>query len=339
MRRSDDKPEGINRRGVLRAAVAGGAAAAIAGGVGGGLATATGAAAAPARPLTAAGVAMRWLGVAGWEITFDGHVLYFDPYVSRFDYTTNGGILAPNPAVVDNLLTTGRLAGPPELMMVSHSHWDHIADVPQLLSRAEWAGATIRTIGTDTQRNLLTAMGVSAGRMANFITASGGEDLTFQGGAYQVRVMRSLHSQSLGYGYFAPGIRVEPPATPKTTTDLVEGNTLAYQLTVPGRLKVLMFGGTNFVEKELEGLRPDVVSVCVTDFSSLDHYLERLLTVLGGPRYVIPVHNDDMVTGYDSPDLPKTIDRTPIDQLKKTVQSMGLKTQVVEPTHLRVLNF
>jgi hypothetical protein len=154
-----------------------------------------------------------------------------------------------------------------------------------------------------------------------------------------VQVVRSLHSQSKGHGYFAPGIRTAPPAAPAVIGDLVEGGTLAYQVTVPDRLKILMFGGTNFVERELAGLRPDVVAVCVTDFSSVPRYLERLLTVLGGPRYVIPVHHDDMVTGYDEPNLPDTVNGAAVQVLKETVRSLRLRTQVLEPRHLEVLTF
>lgn len=331
--------QGLNRRGLLRAAAVGGVAATGIAGIAPAASAAVPAAraAATVRPAGRAGVSMRWLGVAGWELNIDGRILYFDPYVSRFDYTAEGGALRPDPTVVTTLLATGRLAGPPELIMVSHGHWDHLSDVPQLLGRPGWGDAVIRTMGGETQRNLLTAMGVSEQRLANFITVSGGEDLTF--GPYQVQVVRSLHSQSKGYGYGYPGLRVAPPPPPTKVSELVEGGTLAYQVTVPDRIKILMFGGTNFVERELAGLRPDVVAISMTDFSSVNRYLERLLTVLGGPRYVIPVHNDDMITGYDSPKLPDTVNRAPVEQLRATISALRLSTQVIEPRHLEPINF
>src|SRR5438876_8093733 len=145
---------GVDRRGVLRGAIAGGAVAATLGVAGTALAEQAGP---EKRSAGSAGVSLRWLGVAGWEIAFDGHVLYFDPYLSRFNYQANGGALAPNPAVVDGLLATGRLAGPPELIMLSHGHFDHLSDVPTLLGRPDWDTATIRTMGSDTSRNLLAA--------------------------------------------------------------------------------------------------------------------------------------------------------------------------------------
>jgi L-ascorbate metabolism protein UlaG (beta-lactamase superfamily) len=321
----------LDRRGLIRGALATGVAAT-------GL---TGAAAAAA-PVTrkAAGVTLRWLGVAGWELAFDGHVVYFDPYLSRFDYAHNGGRLAADPAMIDGLLADGRLTGPPEVILVSHGHWDHLSDVPTLLNRPQWSGATINVVGTDTARNLLVGLEVPADRLARYVEAFGGEDLVFGGGAYRVKAIRSLHSQSAAHGYAYPGVvTAKPPVVPVNINELVEGGTLAYLVTVPDRLSVLFFGGTNFVERELEGLRPDVVMVCMTDFSTVYRYLERLLTVLGGPRYVIPVHHDDMVTGYDDPNLPNTVNPAAAQALKNAVAALKLKTEVLTPAHLEPLVF
>ena len=169
--------------------------------------------------------------------------------------------------------------------------------------------------------------------------ATGGEHLTFADGLYQVQVLRSLHSQSAGYGIFAPGTRTAPPPRPATITDLVEGGTLAYQVTVTDRLSVLMFGGTNFSERELVGLRPDVLVVSMTDHSSVHRYLERLLTVLDGPRYVVPCHHDDMVTGYDSPELADTVDAERVREVERAVRALRLRSEVVAPRHLAQLSF
>ena len=147
----------LDRRGLIRGALATGVAAA---GLTGSTATA-----APATGKTA-GVTLRWLGVAGWEMAFDGHVVYFDPYLSRFDYVHNGGRLAANPAAIDGLIAGGRLTGPPEVILVSHGHWDHLSDVPTLLNRPQWSGSTINVVGTDTTRNLLAGLEVPAGRLA-----------------------------------------------------------------------------------------------------------------------------------------------------------------------------
>ncbi|UGQ14725.1 hypothetical protein LO772_14765 [Yinghuangia sp. ASG 101] len=108
---------------------------------------------------------------------------------------------------------------------------------------------------------------------------------------------------------------------------------------MPGRLKVLMLGGTNFIERELAGLRPDVVTVSMTDFSTVHAYLPRLLTALGGPRFVIPSHHDDMVTGFDDPDLPRTVNPRAVVDLRDAIREAGLRSTVVPVTHLHRIDF
>ncbi|MGP4015857.1 hypothetical protein [Saccharopolyspora sp. 5N708] len=74
-------PAGLSRRNVLRTTVAAGVAgtAALA------AACAPAAARAAARPAPGgrSGVRLRWLGLAGWEITSDDHRLLVDPYLTR----------------------------------------------------------------------------------------------------------------------------------------------------------------------------------------------------------------------------------------------------------------
>jgi hypothetical protein len=190
-------------------------------------------------------------------------------------------------------------------------------------------------MGTETHRHLLSAMGTDR----PVIEVSGGEQFSFADGGYTIQVIRSLHSQGMNYGFDFPGTLTAEPDPPTTVADLVEGGTLAYLVTVPDRLSILLFGGTNFVERELGGLRPDVVAVSMTFHNALDRYLERLLTVLGGPRFVIPVHHDDAVTGFDDPRLPDTVRANATAQLREAVRSLGLRTEVIPPQHLTDIGF
>ncbi len=324
---------------MLRAAVVGGAGVAagavgIAGGIAGLSNRADGAPVEKAARKPA-GVRLRWLGVAGWQLSFDDHVLWFDPYLSRFDSTVDGGAIRQRPDVIEGLLASGRLNGPPEVIMVSHGHFDHLTDVPYLLNRPEWKQATIHTICTETHRHLLAAMG----NTRDVIQASGGEQFSFAGGAYTIQVIQSLHSQSNTYGFPFPGTLTAKPAPPLVVSDLLEGGTLAYLVTIPGRLSLLLFGATNFVERELVGLRPDVVAIGMTFHNAIDRYLERLLTVLGGPRYAMPCHHDDMVTGFDDPALPSTVHAGAVTEIQQAVAALKLRTKVIAPRHLTDIAF
>ncbi|MEU0073120.1 MBL fold metallo-hydrolase [Streptomyces sp. NPDC006332] len=245
-------------------------------------------------------VELRWLGVAGWEIVIDGgRSILFDPYLSRMPCLDRTGRLDPRlPLRPDRDLVervaADRLAGPPELVLLSHGHFDHVADVPQLVARPAWQKARIRTVCDETVRHLLTAMGTPPTRLDDVIQVKGGEYLQFDG--YTVEVFRSLHSQLTGHGCFAPGRRLAAPPRPAVLGDLVEGDTLAYQVSVEGGPSVLLMGASNFVERELAGIRPDVALVPMSSHSALHRYVERLLRAVGDPPLLIPTHHDDMAT-------------------------------------------
>ncbi|MGW5425574.1 MBL fold metallo-hydrolase [Streptomyces sp. NPDC003943] len=245
-------------------------------------------------------VELRWLGVAGWEIVIGGErSIVFDPYLSRMPCLGPTGALDPRlPLRTDRTaveqVAAHHLTGPPELILVSHGHFDHVADVPQLLARPEWRRSRIRTVCDETVRHLLTAMETPPARVADVIQVKGGEYLQFDG--YTVEVFRSLHSQFPDHGYFAPGSRVAPPRRPATLGDLVEGDTFAYQVSVDGGPRILLMGASNFVERELSGIRPDVALVPMSSHEAVHRYLERLLHATDNPPLLIPTHHDDMVT-------------------------------------------
>ncbi|MEU7137262.1 MBL fold metallo-hydrolase [Streptomyces sp. NPDC046261] len=355
-----DEPGGaqVGRRGLLRGAVAGAA---------GGLAVGAGLGAAPAQAAPTAGgdvreetrrrreraagsgARLRWLGVAGWELSFNGHHILVDPYLSRQEYRVPGGeaidakgALRPDAAVVEEVAAR-HLSGAPELVLVTHGHFDHLLDVPQLLDRGgDWAKATIRTLCGETHRHLLAGMGVSARRLESCVVVSGGEYLRFPAGrdeapAYTVEVFRSLHSQYGSYGYFAPGTLVSRPARPRTLADLVEGGSLAYQVTLGADgLRVMFLSGTaNFAEREVAGARPDVLVLGVSGHTAVHQYVERAMRALGNPPVVVPSHHDSMLTRLTSPGIGSTVDTGAVENLRRIVEPLG--SRVLQPRHLRQL--
>lgn len=254
----------------------------------------------PDRDIVSTRLSMRWLGVAGWELAFGGRSLLFDPYLSRMPYQGEDGALDPRlPLRVDGAAVARvageQLVGPPELILVSHGHFDHIADVPELLAYPQWRKHRIRTLCDLTSRHLLTALGTPADRAADMIPVRGGEYLQFDG--YTVQVIPSLHSQGADHGYFAPDVLTAPlTKRPTTLGELPEGGTLMYLVTFDGGPSVLLSGASNYVARELEGLRPDVAVISMTAHSGIHRYLDRLLDVLGDPPLIVPSHHDDMVS-------------------------------------------
>ncbi|WP_103337556.1 MBL fold metallo-hydrolase [Amycolatopsis sp. CA-126428] len=303
--------KGLSRRGLFGASAA--AAAILAG----------------APPASAAaggsGMVLRWWGNNGWEIRIGSKTILIDPWLTRFKtgtYTPAGADprtpLAVNRALIDDYLDRGVLRA--DHILVTHGHYDHLTDVPYL---AERTGATI--IGTETHLSLMAAMGAPEAQLA---IATGGEDLTFDG--YSIRVLRSLHSATGSRAQVAfPGTRpLSRRDRPRVISDLLEGGTLAY-LVSGGGASVLDFGGSNYIESELAGLRPDVV-LLPPGGAKVREYVPRLLRTLGGPRWVAATHWDDF-------DLPLGQAHDPnggLEVLRKAVAAASPGSEFVVLDHL-----
>src|SRR5258707_12404259 len=75
-------------------------------------------------------VGMRWLGVAGIELSVDGRTLLIDPFVSRPPARRLwAGRVASDGALVAEKVPRGAV------VLVTHAHWDHIMDVPEVARR------------------------------------------------------------------------------------------------------------------------------------------------------------------------------------------------------------
>lgn len=283
---------GFPRRRLLKGAAAG----AVAAGAGTVAAGAPASAAGPGKATantTADGVTFRWFGTSGWRIDVGARTLLVDPYLTRFP---TGLFTKPfdaaTPLTTNEALVTEHI-GRPELVLVTHSHWDHFNDVPFVA-----ATTAAQIVGTETTYHLLRAYGVDPARI---VVVKGGEVLDF--GGYAVRVVSARHSRNAAHGYFAPGTLhgAAVPPRPATITDLPEGDTLAFHVSFDGGPSAFLMGASDFSERDTAGLRPDVAMIAPPTSTSTRDYVPRLLTALGNPRTVVPVHWDNFETPLTGP--------------------------------------
>jgi len=213
-------------------------------------------------------VRLSYLGTAGWEITNGKTVILVDPYLSRLKMVTPGDtVLAGDPrrtftlddvAVSDKAVIDAHIKRA-DFILLTHTHIDHVLDMPYI---ARKTGAMV--IGTESTINFARASGVPDRQL---MIVLGGDDLEF--GNFSVRVIPSLH----GILRHGPNISHFPPMPPPSTIFpanakppfrvrdlLIEGGTLAYLIPLSG-VKVLVFGSMNYIEREVDGLRPDVAIV------------------------------------------------------------------------------
>ncbi|WP_461030647.1 MBL fold metallo-hydrolase, partial [Streptomyces sparsus] len=270
-------------------------------------------------------VRLRWLGNNGWEIRIGSGAraatVLIDPWLTRFrtGTYTEPGADPRTPITVDTaLLDRHRLRA--DQILVTHGHYDHLPDVPHL---AERTGATV--FGTESHVNMLRALGAPQDQLS---PVSGGEHLQFDG--YTVRVLRSLHSM-VGEHPRVPYPGTRPggvPPRPQVISDLVEGGTLAYCVTLANGFSIVDFGGSNFDEAALAGVRADVVMI-QPGGASVHAYVPRLLRALGDPEWVLPTHWDD----FDHP-LGRARDWGGLDALREAVRDASPRSRFVPLEHL-----
>ncbi|MFF9346419.1 MBL fold metallo-hydrolase [Streptomyces sp. NPDC014734] len=275
-----------------------------------------------ARRATRAGsVSLRWLGTSGWRIDTGGRTVLFDPYLTRFHTGLFEDAFNPRTGLTTDPDLVHAHIGNPELVLVSHSHWDHLADVPYI---AKSTGA--RVLGTETTFHLLVASGVEPGQIS---VVKGGEVLDF--GGIVVEVAASLHSRNKKHSYFAPGTLTAPPSmAPSTISDLPEGDTLAFQVTIgDDGPSVFLMGASDFSERSVRGLRPDIAMIAVPAGTATHRYVPRLLPALDLPDVVVPVHWDNFEKPLAEP--PRRDPSMDLDAFVAQVRRVSPTSRVVVP--------
>ncbi|MFD6952695.1 MBL fold metallo-hydrolase [Nocardiopsis sp. TSRI0078] len=323
----------IGRRGFLRGAVAGGALTPLLAGA----AAPAGATAASGAPSGGRGgrAVFRWLGTSGWRVDMPGRSsVLVDPFLTRF--TTGlfdpdrefdpGTALTVDASAVDEHTAD---IGDGGVVLVTHSHWDHFSDVPHI---ATTTGA--RIVGTLTTYHLAQAMGVPVGQVA---PVRGGEVLDFDGCV--VEVVSSRHSRNADHSVAFAGVRVEVPREPATIADLPEGDTLAFQVTPPSGPSVFFMGASDFAEREVAGLAPDVAMVALPATSSTYEYVPRLLEALDRPGTVVPVHWDHFERELVNPPVDGTGKGMGVAEFTALVRRVSPGSRVVVPEYLTSYTF
>ena len=275
-------------------------------------------------------VKLSYMGTAGWEITDGQTVILVDPYLSRLKTETpNDPPLAsdPRPLITDDDFATSDRAvidshiHKADYILITHTHMDHVLDMPYI---ARKTGALV--IGTESTGNFARDNGVPD---AQILTVKGGDDLQLRG--CSVQVIPSLHG--ILPSSFPPASTIFP-ADAKPPFRLgqlfIEGGTLAYLIRIAGH-QIIVFGSMNYIEREVEGLRPDIALIgAMPERRKIYHYTERLLRALGYPPLVMPTHWDRFNVGYDVPQQP-AIDR--LQSFIAEVKAVSPHTEVKVPTY------
>ncbi|MEO8797984.1 MAG: MBL fold metallo-hydrolase [Polyangiaceae bacterium] len=226
----------------------------------------------PSPSTSYAHLSLTYLGVAGWEVDDGAHALLVDPYFSRPDAREGSPLLIPDTGAIQRYAPLDA-----DLIVVSHSHYDHVMDVPEIALHSHAAVA-----GTESTLNLARASGVPE---ASLILAE--PHATITRGPFDVQVFQGLHSLTGQEStVIARDVKV-----PLHANDYGEGGTLDYLVTVEGH-SVLFISSANFIEREISGQHPDVAVIAVGLREKIPEYTCRLMHALGNPHTVLADHFD-----------------------------------------------
>jgi L-ascorbate metabolism protein UlaG (beta-lactamase superfamily) len=278
-------------------------------------------------------VHLRHLGAAGWEIGDGERVILLDPYLSRLRITGQFGtyttpsqpgdtrrIFGPEDDLVCDEAAVDAHITRADFILHSHSHFNHTIDMPYI---ARKTGATV--IGTESTTNLARAGGVPE---AQLLSVRGGEDYAF--GDFSVKVIPSLHSALNGKHFFDSRVVPRDFRGPRRLGTDVEGGTLAYLLRLAG-YEILWFGSMNYVEREVQGLRPDVAMIAAArQRLEIHDYTGRLMRALGLPRLVFATHWDEQSFAFGAPQDARLREA---EVFVQEVKRVSPRTRVILPRH------
>ena len=244
-------------------------------------------------------VRVRWLGVAGFSIQADDTTLLFDPYLSRpgfwktllWRYRPDVGLLTrfTSPASPAPEMASA------SLVLIGHSHFDHLGDAPWI---AERTGATL--VGSRTTVAIAQGYGLPAEQTRRLDPGA-----TLRHGAFEIRVVESRHAKVLLGRAPLVGEVTSPPAGAIHALSFKLGDARGYLVTHwRTGLRIYLLSSADRHLPALETLRDDGVGVdlLLPAIQGRDAELGGDLVRTLRPRIVVPHHFDDFFRPLDDPD-------------------------------------
>jgi len=228
---------------------------------------------------------LRWLLTAAFEITTDSFKILIDPWITR-----------PSTAPQQLKTKIGDIRDA-DAIFLSHGHYDHSLDVPEIVK-----GTKTRVYCSEQIKKVfLNDLGVDEGNLKGIQPA---QIIEFQPD-FKVTVIKSKHIE---YDKNIPkrleGVRLDNIiATPKYKfADLgkyVVGDVFGYLFEFSNGKKLIHFGSGGYYEEELRKLPRDIdiFLAPVAGRENVEEVVAKMACVFN-PKMIIPHHYDDFVPPF-----------------------------------------
>ncbi len=239
-----------------------------------------------------AALKLRWLGVSGYAMTYEGNTLLIDPYVSRVSL---GAVIRREPAIPDPARIERHLGGLEHVVgvLVGHTHFDHAVDAPAIARRFG-----CRAYGSSSLTRLMQvhALEQQVVEVEPYKTC--------ELGPFTVSFTPSLHSKLI--------LGLAVPFAGELTCEHLDalspgayrcGEVYGIRIDVAG-VSFYHQGSANLID---DAIRPhergiDYFLAGVAGRGFTNDYWARILRRLE-PRVIVPTHYDDFFRPLDAPEM------------------------------------
>ncbi len=228
-------------------------------------------------------VHVRWLGTAGYEVSYDGHYLLLDPYVTRASLARCVlSRLEPDRARI------ARYVPRADAIVVGHTHFDHALDVPVI---ARLTGAQV--FGSRSAALLCRSHGVDEGKIDVVERPAGSEPVDREVGPFRLRFYASAHSRLLLGRVPAPGEMADCGDVPMRAEAYKCGAVFGVRIEVGGKT-LFHLGSAELLDASLGRLEVDLLLMTVAGWRSSRGFPTRAMRALS-PRAVLLGHWDNFL--------------------------------------------
>lgn len=231
-----------------------------------------------------------WLGTAGVYIGDGESGVLLDPFVSKYSM---GHVVLDRPikSREKDRVKLFELIGnePVDMVIVSHSHYDHVLDAPEIAKHFN-----VPLVGSSSTDAISKSFGY-----LNTVVAENGSVLRI--GNFEVTFRYSLHGDAITEYYGFPGtVQVGDPLV--HPSDFKVGTVYGIHLH-HGDTNIVHHASASFLPDTYDGLQADVVFLGVALRENSESLLTRIKKDLD-PKTIVPIHFDNFFSEDDRELLP-----------------------------------